>query len=469
MTATSQHTARVELTVGQVAESFGVTVRTLHHYDAEGLVVPSARTHAGYRLYTDADLARLATVVTYRRLGLPLTEVRALLDGEGSAEEHLRRQRDAVVSRLGELEQLVTAIDRALEREMEQRPATTEELKELFGDGFSEEYQAEAQERWGETDAWKQSSRRTKRYTKADWADQGRGGCRQRRPRRRAAVGCARHVHRGDGCRRGAPRAHRAVVLRPRPRLPPGPGRHVPRRPAVHEDLRGPGTRASRSTCTTRSTPTPTGTSRPDAPAERPREESNTHAPAAGMRRVPTLDACSGVREVLRPRVDSRCPSHGTHGVSTAPRRTPGTAPRGSEDPSERAAASPSPPPAVQRRRGRAEPSTCARTCSPPTRRPLLNLSDTLSSRKDLTMRRLLIALARRDRRRRPGASSACSATPRSPSGCRCTRPRATASSSAPESPTPTPEPHGVRAGRRPRRRPPGGRLRRRARRRPRR
>ncbi len=171
MTATSQHTARVELTVGQVAESFGVTVRTLHHYDAEGLVVPSARTHAGYRLYTDADLARLATVVTYRRLGLPLTEVRALLDGEGSAQEHLRRQRDAVVSRLGELEQLVTAIDRALEREMDQQPATTDELKELFGDGFSEEYQTEAQERWGETDAWTQSSRRTKRYTAADWAE----------------------------------------------------------------------------------------------------------------------------------------------------------------------------------------------------------------------------------------------------------------------------------------------------------
>ena len=170
MTATSQHTARVELTVGQVAESFGVTVRTLHHYDAEGLVVPSARTHAGYRLYTDADLARLATVVTYRRLGLPLTEVRALLDGEGSAEEHLRRQRDAVVTRLGELEQLVTAIDRALEAEMEHRPATTAELKELFGDGFSEEHQAEAQERWGETDAWKQSARRTKGYTPADWA-----------------------------------------------------------------------------------------------------------------------------------------------------------------------------------------------------------------------------------------------------------------------------------------------------------
>ena len=73
------------------------------------------------------------------------------------------------MTRLGELEELVTAIDRALEREMEQRPATTEELKELFGDGFSEEHQAEAQERWGETDAWKQSARRTKGYTKADF------------------------------------------------------------------------------------------------------------------------------------------------------------------------------------------------------------------------------------------------------------------------------------------------------------
>lgn len=180
MTATSQHTATVELTVGQVAETFGITVRTLHHYDAVGLVVPSARTHAGYRLYTDADLTRLASVVTYRRLGLSLDEVQALLDGDGTPEEHLRRQRDAVVTRLGELEELVAAIDRALEREMEQRPATTEELKELFGDGYTEEYQAEAEERWGDSDAWKQSAARTKRYTTADWeqikADQEASG-----------------------------------------------------------------------------------------------------------------------------------------------------------------------------------------------------------------------------------------------------------------------------------------------------
>ena len=165
----SQHTSSVDLTVGQVSQTFGVTVRTLHHYDAQGLVVPSARTHAGYRLYTDADLARLATVVTYRRLGLPLTEVRDLLDGQGTASEHLRRQREVVLTRLGELTDLVSAIDAALEAEMNDRPATTEELKGLFGDGFSEDHQAEAEQRWGETTAWKQSASRTKRYTPADW------------------------------------------------------------------------------------------------------------------------------------------------------------------------------------------------------------------------------------------------------------------------------------------------------------
>ena len=172
MTATSQHTASVELTVGQVSASFGVTIRTLHHYDAVGLVVPSARTRAGYRLYDDSDLARLATVVAYRRLGLSLDEVKALVDGDGSPLEHLRRQRAAVLSRVDELTDLVDAIDRALEREMtEQRPATTEELKEIFGDGFSEERHREAEDRWGETEPWQQSARRTKSYTPADWAE----------------------------------------------------------------------------------------------------------------------------------------------------------------------------------------------------------------------------------------------------------------------------------------------------------
>jgi MerR family transcriptional regulator, thiopeptide resistance regulator len=157
------------LTVGQVAEQFDVTVRTLHHYDEIGLLVPSEHTPAGYRLYTARDITRLQNVVVYRRLGFPLEEIAVLLDEPVDVSEHLRRQRAAVMSRLEEMSELVTAIDRALEKEMSGNKLTTQEQKELFGDSFSDDYAEEAAQRWGETEAWKQSQRRTSNYSKADW------------------------------------------------------------------------------------------------------------------------------------------------------------------------------------------------------------------------------------------------------------------------------------------------------------
>jgi DNA-binding transcriptional MerR regulator len=162
------------LTVGQVAERLGVTVRTLHHYDEIALVVPSERTSAGYRLYSAEDITRLQHVVVYRRLGFTLEEIALLLEAEvadGSAViEHLRRQREAVTKRLDAMRDLVTAIDQALEKEMSGAKLTKEEQKELFGDGFSDDYVEEAEQRWGETEAWKQSQRRTSKYTKDDWS-----------------------------------------------------------------------------------------------------------------------------------------------------------------------------------------------------------------------------------------------------------------------------------------------------------
>jgi MerR family transcriptional regulator, thiopeptide resistance regulator len=157
-------------TVGQVAERSGVTIRTLHHYDEIGLLRPSRRSASGYRLYTDEDLVRLQHVVVYRRLGFPLEEVAVLLDDpEADVAAHLRRQRAAVMSRLDELGELVTAIDRALEAEVSGMQLTPEEQRELFGEDFKEEYQEEARERWGDTEAWRQSQQRTSQYTKADW------------------------------------------------------------------------------------------------------------------------------------------------------------------------------------------------------------------------------------------------------------------------------------------------------------
>lgn len=158
------------MTVGQVAEQFDVTVRTLHHYDEIGLLTPSERSPAGYRLYTEEDITRLQHVVVYRRLGFALQEIALLLD-DPSADvvEHLRRQRAAVQSRLDEMCALVTAIDRALEAQMSGIELTKEEQQELFGDNFSDDYAREAEQRWGDTAAWQQSRHRTSQYTKQDW------------------------------------------------------------------------------------------------------------------------------------------------------------------------------------------------------------------------------------------------------------------------------------------------------------
>lgn len=72
------------LKVGELAKRTGLTVRTLHHYDAIGLLSPSARSGAGYRLYNREDIARLHRIQALRRLDLSLTEIGRLLEGDAA-------------------------------------------------------------------------------------------------------------------------------------------------------------------------------------------------------------------------------------------------------------------------------------------------------------------------------------------------------------------------------------------------
>ena len=129
-------------TVGAVATLTGVSVRALHHYDRIGLVVPSVRTPAGYRGYTDADIERLHLVLVYRSIGLPLDEIHTLLDNaDADVVAHLQRQHALLTEQAGRLKDTIKAVEAA-----------------------------EAEKRWGDTDAWKQSRQRTAGLTKDDWA-----------------------------------------------------------------------------------------------------------------------------------------------------------------------------------------------------------------------------------------------------------------------------------------------------------
>jgi DNA-binding transcriptional MerR regulator len=100
-----------EYGVGALARATGLTVRTLHHWDEIGLLRPAARTGAGHRRYSDADVQRLYRIVALRRLGLPLTDVAAALGREGP---DLRAAVAAHIGRLDDEIEVRTALRRRL-------------------------------------------------------------------------------------------------------------------------------------------------------------------------------------------------------------------------------------------------------------------------------------------------------------------------------------------------------------------
>jgi MerR family transcriptional regulator, thiopeptide resistance regulator len=156
--------------VKDVARISGVSVRALHHYGEIGLLVPVARSAAGYRVYDDDSLFRLQQIIINRELGYSLKEIRRLLDDPSfDAEQSLVAQREQLSRRARATAEMIKAVDRALEILNAQHTDESIDMKAIF-DGFDPKaYESEAQERWGHTDAYKESARRTQSYTAEDW------------------------------------------------------------------------------------------------------------------------------------------------------------------------------------------------------------------------------------------------------------------------------------------------------------
>jgi DNA-binding transcriptional MerR regulator len=156
-------------TVGEVSRLTGVTVRALHHYDEIGLLSPSGRSEAGYRLYGYDDLTRLQEILVWRRLGFSLEEIQRLVDDPGHDRiQALRRQRELVEHELERLRATARALDGALTAHQ-----TGVQMKdsEMFKDFDPTEYEEEARERWGHTEAYRESTRRAARYGNREWAE----------------------------------------------------------------------------------------------------------------------------------------------------------------------------------------------------------------------------------------------------------------------------------------------------------
>lgn len=157
-------------TVGEVAALARVTVRTLHHYDEVGLLVPARRSAAGYRLYAPEDLERLYRIRLFRELGFSLEAIGALLDAPiPERRAALRAQRELLGEKIRRTEAVARAVDRALETLETGGHVDVEAMFEGMDEFVDPDLAEEAKDRWGDTEAYRESMRRMKSFTKDDW------------------------------------------------------------------------------------------------------------------------------------------------------------------------------------------------------------------------------------------------------------------------------------------------------------
>ena len=149
-------------TVHEVSRLTGVSVRTLHHYDAIGLLKPAHVTQAGYRLYDDAALRRLQSILLFRELQFPLKQIKAILDSPGfDRKEALRQQLEMLQLQRKRLDALI-----GLARETIETGGETMDFAAFDHTGL-ERCAAEAKEKWGATDAYKESAEKAARRAAA--------------------------------------------------------------------------------------------------------------------------------------------------------------------------------------------------------------------------------------------------------------------------------------------------------------
>lgn len=156
-------------TVKQLAELSGVTVRTLHHYDAIGLLIPSRKQKNGYREYDEPELLRLQQILFFRELDFPLDDIKRMLSRKGfDMVVALREHKELIRLKQQRLQRLQKTIDKTIKRFTMNEQQNDNELYDAFKDPDVAQYQNEVKERWGNTEAYHQSAARISKMSKKD-------------------------------------------------------------------------------------------------------------------------------------------------------------------------------------------------------------------------------------------------------------------------------------------------------------
>lgn len=162
------------LHVKEVSELAGVSIRTLHHYDAVGLLAPSSTSPAGYRIYTEQDLERLQQILFFKEIGFSLNEIKEILESAGfDRAKALKAHRELLMEKRERMDQMIRTVEKSLQSIEGGHQMENKELFEGFDmnriKAHQEKYRDEARQKWGNeiVDA---SEHRVKGYSEEKWA-----------------------------------------------------------------------------------------------------------------------------------------------------------------------------------------------------------------------------------------------------------------------------------------------------------
>ena len=158
----------MKMQIKEFAKFTGVSVRTLHYYDEIGLLKPAfVDRSTGYRYYNEKSLLRMQEILFYRELDFSLKSIGEILSSQNyDKNKALTEQKHLLTLKKERLERLISAIDSAV---------MGENVMKAFDNSEFEKYKAEAKEKWGKTDAYKEHAERTGNYSKQKWNDLAAG------------------------------------------------------------------------------------------------------------------------------------------------------------------------------------------------------------------------------------------------------------------------------------------------------
>ncbi len=152
-------------TVKQLSEIAGVTPRTLHYYDAIGLLLPAQVGTNGYRYYDQDNLMQLQQILLYRELGLPLEKIRVIMNQpDFYIQAALEKHKEELSKRLKHVERMVATVENTLDYLQGKKQMSPKQLFDVFNEEQQAEYEKEAMEKY-DPEIVKASNKKWKSYT----------------------------------------------------------------------------------------------------------------------------------------------------------------------------------------------------------------------------------------------------------------------------------------------------------------